>query len=144
MQRPRRYIAVADALEVLGTKSRFRPQVGRVDPRSAYGRVLAEDVVARKDVPADDTSLMDGYAVRVADLALAKRGRPVWLNIRGEARLGETRDARLDSGEAMLVSTGSSLPAGSDSVLKVEDAKRRSRKVGATKALNACTGPGLT
>lgn len=137
MQGLRGYIAVADALEVLGTKSRLRPQVERVDPRTAYGRVLAEDVVARKDVPANDISLMDGYAVRAADLALAKRGRPVWLNVRGEARLEETGEARLGSGEAVAVSTGSSLPAGSDAVLKAEDARRRGRKVGTMKALDA-------
>jgi len=137
MRGPRGYIAVAEALEVLGTKSRLRPQVVRVDPQSVYGRVLAKDVVAGRDVPAKDTSLMDGYAVRAAELALAKRGRPVWLNLRGEARLGDTLDARLGCGEAMAVSTGSNLPAGSDSVLKAEDARRRGRKVGATKALDA-------
>ena len=137
MQRLRKYIAVADALEVLETRSRLRLRVETVDPRSAYGRVLAEDVVATKDVPANDTSLMDGYAVRTADLAMARRGWPVWLNVRGETRLGDTREARLESGEALIVSTGSSLPAGSDSVLKVEDARRRSRKVGTTKTLDA-------
>jgi molybdopterin molybdotransferase len=131
----REYVAVTDALEVLETKSRLRPRFERVSPRVAYGRTLAEDVVAREDVPAGDTSLMDGYAVRAADLAPAKRGRPVWLNIRGEARPGGTGSTRLRKGEALAVSTGSHLPAGADSVLKIEEARRRGERVGTTSAL---------
>ena len=33
----------------------------------AAGRVLADDVAARLDVPAFDNSAMDGYALRAAD-----------------------------------------------------------------------------
>src|ERR1700693_6084385 len=40
----------------------------RVHVRAALGRVLAEDVVSKLDVPAHDNSAMDGYAVRYADL----------------------------------------------------------------------------
>jgi molybdenum cofactor synthesis domain-containing protein len=134
MRWPRGYVAVAEALGVLEAKSRLRPRFERVCSRTAFARVLAEDVVARKDVPACDTSLMDGYAVRAADLALAKRGRPVWLNVRGEMRRGETKNARLQRGEAFAVSTGSRLPAGADSVLKTEDARRRGGRVGTTNA----------
>jgi molybdenum cofactor synthesis domain-containing protein len=135
MHGPREYATVTDALEVLETKSRLRPRFERVCSRKAYGRVLAEDVVAREDVPAGDTSLMDGYAVRAADLDSAMRSRPVWLNIRGEARPGETGCVRLRMGEALAVSTGSRLPAGADSVLKTEDARRRGERVVATRAL---------
>jgi molybdopterin molybdotransferase len=135
MRGPREYVTVADALEMLETKSKLRPRFERVPSKVAYGRVLAEDVVAREDVPAGDTSLMDGYAIRAADLAPAKRGRPVWLSIRGEARPGETGSARLRRREALAVSTGSRLPAGADSVLKTEDARRRGEKVGTTSAL---------
>lgn len=134
MYGPREYVTVTDALEVLEKKSRLRPRFERVRPRVAYGRILAEDVVAREDVPAGDTSLMDGYAVRAADLAPAKGGRPVWLKIRGEARPGKTESTRLRRGEAFAVSTGSRLLAGADSVLKTEDARRRGGRVGTTSA----------
>jgi molybdopterin molybdotransferase len=135
MRGPREYVTVTDALEMLKTKSRLRPRFERVRSRVAYGRILAEDIVAREDVPAGHTSLMDGYAVKAADLAPARRGRPVWLNIRGEARPGETMSARLRRGEALAVSTGSRLPAGADSVVKTEDARRRGERVGTTSAL---------
>jgi len=131
----RKYVAVADALELLVTRSRPGAEVESVDPRSAYGRVLAENISARGDVPAGDTSLMDGYAVRAADLVRAHRGTLVWLHISGEARLGDGRGVRLGRGEAVAVSTGSRLPAESDSVLRVEDAIRRGGKVGTAKAL---------
>ena len=42
-----------------------------VDSFDALGRVLAEDVVSKVDVPPVDNSAMDGYAVRVADLPRA-------------------------------------------------------------------------
>ena len=42
--------------------------VERVATRSALGRVLAEEIVPRFDVPAHDNSAMDGYAVRAEDL----------------------------------------------------------------------------
>ena len=42
--------------------------IERVATRSALGRVLAEEVVPRFDVPAHDNSAMDGYAVRAEDL----------------------------------------------------------------------------
>ena len=42
--------------------------VERLNIRAALGRVLAEDVLSTMNVPANDNSAMDGYAVRFADL----------------------------------------------------------------------------
>ena len=39
------------------------------DRAKSLGRVLAEDIVPRINVPAHDNSAMDGYAVRFADLS---------------------------------------------------------------------------
>jgi molybdopterin molybdotransferase len=133
MQGRQEYIAVADALELLLTRSKPGAEVERVDPRSAYGRVLAEDISARRDVPASDTSLMDGYAVRAVDLVQARKGTPVWVHVSGEARPGEEKGARLGRGEAVAVSTGTQRGGA------VGSGFRRRQLNGKT-----CTGQGLT
>src|SRR4051812_27049907 len=40
----------------------------------AWGRVLARDIVSSVNVPPEDNSAMDGYAVRIADLVPASDG----------------------------------------------------------------------
>ena len=50
----------------------------------ALGRVLAEDVSADLELPPFDRSMMDGYAVRAADVARA----PVRLRVAGSVRAG--------------------------------------------------------
>ena len=54
-----------------------------VDPDSAFGLVLAEDVRAAEDLPSFANSAMDGYAVRSEDTAGARlwscRSSESWL-----------------------------------------------------------------
>ncbi|MFZ5641397.1 MAG: molybdopterin molybdenumtransferase MoeA, partial [Bacillota bacterium] len=50
----------------------------------ALGRVLAEDVVSRVDVPGFDRSTMDGFAVRARDTFGASEGMPAYLTVAGE------------------------------------------------------------
>jgi molybdopterin molybdotransferase len=81
---------------------------------SAIGRVLAEDVVSRANMPAYDLCTMDGYAVRASDRYP--------LRIIGEAFAG--RGFRpIGPGEAVYVTTGARLPEGADAILIVEDAQ---------------------
>lgn len=80
------------------------------------GRVLAEEVLLDRDSPACDVSAMDGFAVRLSDIA---RG-PVPLL--GECRIGEA-PRELPPGAAMRAYTGSPLPTGADAVLRVERAR---------------------
>lgn len=78
------------------------------------GRVLATDVPARADLPAADSSVMDGWAVRAADL-------PGSVRVVGESRAGVPFSGRMGPGEAVRISTGALLPDGADTVLRVED-----------------------
>jgi molybdopterin molybdotransferase len=79
----------------------------------ALGRVLAEDVVAERDVPSFTNSAMDGFAVRSGP-----SGRT--LGIVGESRAGAPATVGLGEGEAVRISTGAALPKGADAVLQVE------------------------
>lgn len=78
------------------------------------GRVLAEPVRARADLPAADSSVMDGWAVRAADL-------PGSVRVVGESRAGAPFGGAMSAGEAVRISTGALLPDGADTVLRVED-----------------------
>lgn len=84
----------------------------------ALGRYVATAPGARTDHPAFDNSAMDGYALRVTDLATHGFRLP----LAGEARCGDA-PGRLVSGTAMRIFTGAPLPAGADTVAIQEDVK---------------------
>src|SRR5438874_13792646 len=84
------------------------------------GRVLAEDVVARRTQPPFAVSAMDGYAVRAADVAQV----PVKLHIIAEIPAGAGFGGTIGAGEAARIFTGAPLPAGADAIVIQEDTER--------------------
>jgi molybdopterin molybdotransferase len=87
----------------------------------ALGAALAEDVTAPADVPAFDSSAMDGFAVRAVDIAGASAEAPALLRVIDESRAGAPAARALAAGEAIAISTGAMMPAGADTVVRVED-----------------------
>jgi molybdopterin molybdotransferase len=85
------------------------------------GRVLGEDLVASRPVPAFDGSAMDGFAVRSADLVEAGPESPVRLEVIDESRAGVPARRELAAGLAIAISTGAMIPVGADAVIPVED-----------------------
>lgn len=85
--------------------------------RSALGRVLAADIIARYDVPAHDNSAMDGYAVRFESLASEGETR---LAVVGTALAGNAFSGMVGKGQAVRIMTGAVLPAGADTVVVQE------------------------
>lgn len=85
------------------------------------GRALAEDVSADAPLPPWDNAAVDGYAVRGTEVAGASRTTPVSLQVRGAVRAGGAPGPELHSGEAARIMTGARVPAGADSVVRVED-----------------------
>ncbi len=82
------------------------------------GRRLASALLARRDQPWADVSVMDGYAVIAADGAAPRR-------IVTESAAGDAMPARsLQPGEAARIFTGAPLPPGADSVIIQEDVTR--------------------
>nr|WP_210272710.1 gephyrin-like molybdotransferase Glp [Chthonobacter rhizosphaerae] len=86
---------------------------------AAAGRVLAEDLFARRTQPPFAVSAMDGYAVRAADLA---PGSP--LRLIGEAAAGHRFTGAVGAGEAVRIFTGAPVPEGTDTILIQENAER--------------------
>ena len=77
-------IPVETALELVlaRTPVLLAEEVALVD---ALGRVLAEDVIADRDMPPFDRSAMDGYALRAEDTGAA----PAILEVVGQLRAGQ-------------------------------------------------------
>jgi molybdopterin molybdotransferase len=81
----------------------------------ADGRVLAQDLHSALDVPGHDNSSMDGYALRVADLA-SGQALPVSQRIAAGSS-GEP----LAAGTLARIFTGAPVPAGADAIVMQED-----------------------
>jgi molybdopterin molybdotransferase len=94
--------------------------VERVPLAEAEGRVLAEDVAARRTQPPDDVSAMDGYAVRAEDVGSV----PARLKLIGEVAAGRPFDGAVRPGEAVRIFTGGVLPPGSDTIVIQENTAR--------------------
>lgn len=104
--------AVIDAVAV-------EPRLAKVALGEAAGYVLAEDILADRDYPPFEKSLMDGFAVAAADVAIAAPFRVI-----GEIAAGRRPARDIQAGETMAIMTGAMLPAGADAVIPIEYARR--------------------
>ncbi|GBE25747.1 molybdopterin molybdenumtransferase [bacterium BMS3Bbin02] len=96
--------------------------VTRIGLREARGLVLAEDVAAPGDIPPFANSAMDGFAVIAADVADV----PVELAVTSVIAAGGLPDGEVTPGTAIKIMTGAPMPAGADTVVKVEDTEELS------------------
>lgn len=83
---------------------------------SAYGRVLAEDIVSPINVPQNTNSAMDGYAVRGDDLNQEQ------YHVVAEVFAGHSYDQEIQKGQAVKIMTGAPTPIGGDTVIMREQA----------------------
>jgi molybdopterin molybdotransferase len=89
----------------------------RIDLLRSVHRVLAEPIVADRDIPPFARSTRDGYAVRAADLG----SLPAELKVIGEIKAGPGRaPLALNPGETFSIMTGAPVPSGADAVVMVE------------------------
>ncbi|MGP8301259.1 molybdotransferase-like divisome protein Glp [Streptomyces inhibens] len=86
----------------------------------AQGCVLVEDITVPVALPPFDNSSMDGYAVRVADVAGATEGAPVALTVIGDVAAGSGELPEVGPGQAARIMTGAPVPPGADAVVPVE------------------------
>ena len=113
-------LSTQEALDAVLAAARPLDRRETVDTLAANARVLAADVIATLDVPPMDTSAMDGYAVRVADLQGAQTVLPVSQRIPA----GHAPEP-LGSGTAARIFTGAPMPQGADAVVMQEQCEAR-------------------
>ncbi|GAA3347059.1 molybdopterin molybdotransferase MoeA [Deinococcus persicinus] len=86
----------------------------------AYGRFIAEDIVADHDVPAFDRSPYDGYAIRSIDSQEASSAQPAIFQVVGEIGAGFVYEDEVGYGQAVRIMTGAPIPKGCDAVVMLE------------------------
>jgi molybdopterin molybdotransferase len=106
----------------------------RIPLAEARGRVLAETIVAAEPIPPFDASIVDGFAVRAADVASASASEPVLLRVVSEIPAGTSWAGTLASGECVRISTGAPLPGGADAVIPLEWTSWDDRRVAVERA----------
>lgn len=112
-------LSVREALAAILERAAVLPAQER-DLDDALGRVLAEDVTAREDLPPFANSAMDGFAVRAADVAGASAESPVEVRVLADLPAGSVVAVTVGAGAAVRIMTGAGMPAGADAVVPVE------------------------
>ncbi|XP_055361491.1 gephyrin a isoform X3 [Betta splendens] len=100
------FITVLEMTPILGIEV--------INYRDGLGRVLAQDIYAKDNLPPFPASVKDGYAVRAAD-------GPGDRFIVGESQAGKQPTHTVMPGQVMRVTTGAPIPCGADAVVQVED-----------------------
>lgn len=83
------------------------------------GLTLASDVVSEIDSPPFDKALMDGFAVRSADVV----DGTATLRVIEQVAAGQVPQQAIVAGTAIQIMTGAPLPAGADAVVRIEDTR---------------------
>ena len=109
-------LSLDEALPQLLAQAQALGRTQSVSTFEADGRVLAQDVIAALQVPPQDNSSMDGYAVCAADCAQAG----AVLRVTQRIPAG-THGTQLNAGEAARIFTGAPIPPGADAVVMQED-----------------------
>lgn len=104
---------LAASISAVGTET-----VGLWD---ALGRVLAQDVLARRTQPPFSASAMDGYAVRAQDL----RQCPASLAVVADIAAGGLYSGTIEEGQCARIFTGAPLPIGADTIVIQENTRSR-------------------
>jgi len=108
--------SVDNALQKFFAAVEFKqPKTVAVPLNCALNRVLAENVVAKVDVPRFNRSAVDGYAVNAGQTVGATQFKPKVFQL--------TNTSRIDVGRAKQVWTGNPIPEGADAVVMLEDTK---------------------
>nr|WP_314400293.1 molybdopterin molybdotransferase MoeA [uncultured Campylobacter sp.] len=96
-------------------KAKFDGYGEFVSLERATGKILAQDVIAVKNLPSFDNAAMDGYALKFDDL-----NEP--LSIAATVLAGDEAEITLKKGECVKIMTGAKMPTNADTVVPFEDA----------------------
>jgi molybdopterin molybdotransferase len=142
------YTSVGRAYEKTIQCVRIAPESEIVSIMDGYKRILAENIISKSNVPAYDTSHMDGFAVKAKEISNASRFKPVVLKIKSQLELNRLGRSsfysfnynapssnssfyydELRRGEAFEISTGGYLPKGADTIIPIEEIIRMGNEI---------------
>ena len=109
-------LAVDDAQRIIADFITPLQVIEKIALRTALGRVLAIDVISLINVPAQDNSAMDGYALRGSEIGTDA----LTLDIVGTAFAGRAFEGSVDTGQCVRIMTGAIMPDGCDTVVPQE------------------------
>jgi gephyrin len=113
-----RLLTPDEALSIIRREIRQRLPTESVHLIDAGGRVLAESLVADRDLPPFPASTMDGFAVIASDVS-------PWREIIADQYAGNVVDVEITPGTAARIMTGAPVPRGADAVVPVERTELR-------------------
>lgn len=98
-------------------------KVESVPLQKAYGRILAENIVAKHDIPHFNRSAYDGFAIRSEDTDGASGESRITFQVVDHIGAGQVSKVTLGKNEAVRIMTGAALPEGADAVVMFEQAR---------------------
>src|SRR5690625_1681213 len=104
---------VIDHCELVGTET--------IPLEHAYGRILAEPIIAQHDVPPFNRSAYDGFAIRAEDSKMATIDNLVYLQVFGEIGAGHLGERQIGTNEAYRIMTGAIVPENADALVMLEE-----------------------
>ncbi len=106
-------VSITQALEII-YKNTHCVDDEWIPIEDTVGRIIADDLVAKFDLPRFDNSAMDGYAVKYEDAGRKVVNQKV-------IYAGDSPKNTLQKGSVMKIMTGAPIPAGCDAIVPVED-----------------------
>lgn len=118
-------LSVAEAQQLVLSNARPITSVWDTGLPYQLNHVLAEDIVSDIDSPPFDKAMVDGFAIRSADVGT----NPATLKVTQEILAGQFSTSAVLSGEAASIMTGAPLPPGADAVVMHEVTQRHGEMV---------------
>ncbi len=123
------YDDVETALKKLFATKLRKLESEQVSLRNAANRVLSTSIVAGRNLPPYNRSLVDGYALRSTDTKGSTRKNPTRLKILSAIKLGEIPNQQISKNECVHVLTGGYLPREADAVVMFEHVEASKRQI---------------
>ena len=111
---PKNYVDFQEAIESSLANATKTVLTQIVSIENALGRVFAQDVVSKKNLPSFNNSAMDGFAVNAKDAGKT-------LSVKESIYAGDAKELSLSSGECFKIMTGAKVPNCVDSVVPIEN-----------------------
>src|SRR5437660_10326838 len=109
-------LSVSQAQAIIAERAKPLAPASYALTADCLGLILAEDIASDIDMPPFDKALMDGYAVRIDDLA---QGQAI-LDVVEEVTAGHSPKCAVGPGQAIRIMTGAPIPEGAQAVVIVE------------------------